>query len=171
MSYYPVGEWGGRICPDSRMRWLKGCPDGSRSTATPASCVTSTIHAEKTGMPARNAGTILKPLVPNPHSTLFTHADWVASFSRSQHSHPPPLKVFHTPPSPPPSSSPITCTRVRTNHHHYKIMQISTTLWAIKAVIASCRSLIINIFICMLMILFFSILNQKLILWWYCSNK
>ena len=73
---------------------------------TPASYVNST------GMPAQNAATILKPLVPNPHSTSFTHgaqhvADWVpvAPFSRSQHSHPPSLKIFHTLPSPPPSLS------------------------------------------------------------------
>ena len=48
---------------------------------TPASCVTST------GMPAQNAATILKPLVPITHSTnlhTMQHvADWVAPFARS----------------------------------------------------------------------------------------
>jgi len=40
---------------------------------SPASCVTST------GVPAQNDATILTPLVPNSHSTPFTHvADWVA---------------------------------------------------------------------------------------------
>ena len=47
-------------------------------------------------------------------------ADWVAPFPLSKHSHPPPLKVFHTLPSPPSSTSPITYTGVRGNHqHHY----------------------------------------------------
>ena len=65
---------------------------------TLASCVTST------GMPAQNAAKILKALVPNSHSTIFTHvADWDAPFSRSQHPSPLPLKFLHTPPSPPPS--------------------------------------------------------------------
>ena len=67
---------------------------------TPASYVTST------GMPAQNTATILKLLVPNPHSTTFTHgADWIAPFPRSQQSLPPPHKFFHTPPSPPPTNS------------------------------------------------------------------
>ena len=71
---------------------------------TPALFVTST------GMPAQNAASILKPLVPNPHSTPFTHrqhvAEWVAPFLRSQHSPLPPLKFIHAPPLPPRSSSP-----------------------------------------------------------------
>ena len=58
---------------------------------SPASCVTST------GMPAKNAATILKPLVSNLHSTSFTHSAtycWLcAPFPRSQHS-PSPLKSY-----------------------------------------------------------------------------
>ena len=42
-------------------------------------------------------------------------ADWVAPFRRSQHSPSPPLKLFRTPPPPPFSYSPYTCTRVRGN--------------------------------------------------------
>ena len=34
-----------------------------RLGTTPASCVTSKVHVEETGMPAQNAATILKPLV------------------------------------------------------------------------------------------------------------
>ena len=47
----------------------KGVPTTARLQRgiTPASCVTST------GMPTQNAATIIKPLVPNPHSTPFTH--------------------------------------------------------------------------------------------------
>ena len=70
---------------------------------TPASCVTST------GMPAKNAATILKPLVPNPTQPrlqVVQHvADWVALFPRNKHSHPAPLTSFHTPPAPPFSPS------------------------------------------------------------------
>ena len=43
-----------------------------RMTA-PASCVTST------GIPPQNSATILKPLVPNPHSTPFTHSPVIPS--------------------------------------------------------------------------------------------
>ena len=66
----------------------------------PASCVTST------GMPAQNAATIIKPLVPNLHSTLFTHgiytwytwyvADWVAPFPSSSPQIPP-YPLFRSP--------------------------------------------------------------------------
>ena len=72
---------------------------------TPISCVTST------GMSAQNTATILKPFVPNPHSTPFTHgatchvADMVASFPPSEHSTLPPIKCILTPPSHPPSPS------------------------------------------------------------------
>ena len=48
---------------------------------TPASCVTST------GMPAQNVATIIKPLMPNPRSTLLRMvlhvADLVAPLPRS----------------------------------------------------------------------------------------
>ena len=62
-------------------------------------------------MPVQNAATILKPLVPKPHSTplhMAQHvADWVAPFPLNQHSPPPPLKFLYTSPSPPPSPSPL----------------------------------------------------------------
>ena len=47
----------------------KGVPMAARLQrgTSPASYVTST------GMPAQNAATILKPLVPNPYSTPSTH--------------------------------------------------------------------------------------------------
>ena len=71
----------------------------------PASCVSST------GMPALNAANILKPLVPNAHSTIFTHvADWVAPFPCIRHSPPTPHKLFYIPPSSPPSFFPL-CAR------------------------------------------------------------
>ena len=35
--------------------------------------VVSTVWAEETGISAQNAATILKPLVPNPHSAPSTH--------------------------------------------------------------------------------------------------
>ena len=59
------------------------------------------------GMSAQNTVTILKLFIPNAHSIHFTHvADWVAPFPPSQQSPPPPLRFFHTPPSPAFSSFP-----------------------------------------------------------------
>ena len=80
-------------------------------------------------MPTQNATTILKPLVPNPHSTPFTHhvADCVAPFPCSQHSPPPPLKFLNTPPSHPPLLTSHTWTRVRGNCYHHKIRLIKIT--------------------------------------------
>jgi len=56
-------------------------------------------------MPVRNAATIIKLPVPDPHTTLLhmvQHvADWVAPFPCSRHFSPHPLKVYHTPPSRP----------------------------------------------------------------------
>ena len=84
--------------PTCRVRRLKGYPDGSAPTA-----------GLKNGMLAQNAATILKPLVPNPRLTPFTHGAtccWLnCTIPRSQHSLPPPLKFLYTPPSPPPSPS------------------------------------------------------------------
>ena len=65
---------------------------------TPASCSTST------GMPVQNAATFSnlscqitsKPILHMVQNV----ADWIAPFSRSLHSPPPPLKFFSTPPSP-----------------------------------------------------------------------
>ena len=72
-----------------------------RRGTTPTFCVTSTVYAEETGLPAENAATALKLLVPNPHSTplhMVQHAaDWVASFPRNKNSPHPLLKLFHTP--------------------------------------------------------------------------
>ena len=69
-----------------------------RETTT-ASCVTP-------GMPAQTATAILKLLVSYPHSPLLDMVqhvgDWVAPFSRNQHSPPPPLKLFHIPTTHPP---------------------------------------------------------------------
>ena len=66
---------------------------------------------------------ILKPLscsIPNqPLLHIVKHgADWVSPFPRSQHFLLPVPKFFHTPLSPPPSSSPLKCARVSGNHHH-----------------------------------------------------
>ena len=65
-------------------------------------------------MPAQNAVTIIKSLVPNPN--LIPFCSWcnllltvVAPFPRIQYSPISLLKFFLTPPSPPPSSSPLTC--------------------------------------------------------------
>ena len=102
---------------------------------TPFSCLTSTR------MPANNAATILKPLMPNPHSSPFTHvADRVAPFPRSQHS---PLKSFHAPLLLPPLFLSLTCMRFRGNHHHHLYQQhlsvytLSTrffTVWIIQSI-------------------------------------
>jgi len=57
-------------------------------------------------------------------------ADWVAPFSRSQHSPPPPLKkYFHTPPSRPPLLPFLTSTRVKDNHHYHSLPK-DWRLWA-----------------------------------------
>ena len=49
-------------------------------------------------MPTQNAATVLKPLVSNPHSTLFTHVTvWLTSLPRCQYSPLPLLKIHHTP--------------------------------------------------------------------------
>ena len=50
-----------------RMRRLKGCPDGSASTAWNYDSLLCNR------MPTQNAANILIPLVPNPYSTPFTH--------------------------------------------------------------------------------------------------
>ena len=66
---------------------------------TPASCVTSV----GTLTPFSNLS-----FLTSTQSLLYMvqHvADWVAPFPRSQHSSLPPLKILHTPPSPPPSIS------------------------------------------------------------------
>ena len=84
-----------------------------------ASYVTSTVWAEEIGIPAQNVATILKPFVPNPHLTPFANGatccwdkDCGCTIPHSQYSPPSTLKFFLTPPSPPPFSSPLTCTQV-----------------------------------------------------------
>ena len=83
-----------------RVVWgdLKGVPMAARirRRTTPTSSVTSTGITQ-------NAATILKPLVPNPLSTLFTYGAtccWLdCTIPRSHHSSPPPLNssIFPSP--------------------------------------------------------------------------
>ena len=119
------------LFPVCRMKLLKGCLDGSTSTAwdyaglicnlyrdavlkqcasevliCTISCVTSSDHRLKR---PRCRPKTLPPFsnlsCPIPYQS-FSHivhvADWIVPLFRSQHSPPPLLKFFHTPPSAPP---------------------------------------------------------------------
>ena len=98
-------EYAHRI-PACRMRRLKGCPKGSASVSVglrrhPVYPVTGCWP--KT-LPTFSNLSCQVPTHPFLHMVQHV-ADWVAPFSRSKHSPPPPHKLLHIPRSPPPFSS------------------------------------------------------------------
>ena len=92
--------------PACRMRWLKGCPDGSayisvglrRHPMYPLSGCRPKMMQTFSNLSCQ--------IPTQPLLQMVQHvADWVAPFPRSQHSPPLLLKLLHIPPSPPSSSS------------------------------------------------------------------
>ena len=70
-------------------------------------------------MPVKNAATILKPLVPNPHLTHVTHGATCCWLGCTIHLHPSNYAILH---------SSLTCRRVGGYHHHHWLQWYALTI-------------------------------------------
>ena len=100
------------------MRQLKGCPDSNASTAWdhPASFIVYSLGWRDRWMPAQNAATILKLLVPNPPVNPF-HT-WCNMLLTGLHHSPVVSLTLLLLPSNTSIIPSLTCMRVRGNHNN-----------------------------------------------------
>ena len=86
------------LFPSCRLWRLKDCPNGSASTAWDYAGLLCSIYWEAGPKRCDHSQNLSCPIPSQPLLYMVQHVtDWVASFPRSQHSPPPPLKFLHTP--------------------------------------------------------------------------